>query len=199
MKKAILLCLLITFSLTDIYAQKSDYNWYFGTVAGITFNTKDGHPVSLTDGNMSSGYQSSTFSDYDGNLLFYSNGVLILNKNHNVMENGTGLNFKLDAARNLIIIPKPGHADIFYIFSYYTFLMDNDKNTQKGLIYSVVDMSKNLGFGSVVQKNITLYGLPLNSNIVVDFEAIRHKNKKDIWLLQAMLALIPNLSSFLTS
>ena len=45
-----LLFLVFLLTLCDTYSQKYFNNWYFGTYAGITFNTKDGEPVVLNDG-----------------------------------------------------------------------------------------------------------------------------------------------------
>ena len=63
-------------------------NWYFGAYAGLTFNTNP--PTALTNGSLLSEEGCATMSDAQGNLLFYTDGQTVYNKNHLAMPNGTG-------------------------------------------------------------------------------------------------------------
>ena len=62
------------------FSQGEFNNWYFGNKAGITFNS--GLPVVLTDGQMLVKRASVCVSDSLGNLLFYSDGDQVWNRNH---------------------------------------------------------------------------------------------------------------------
>ena len=95
-------------------AQKQANNWYFGDKAGITFN--QGDPVALTDSEMWSLEGCSTISDRDGNLMFYSNGMEVWDRTHNVMPNGSGLLGDISTTQSGIIVPYPGKEDLFYMF-----------------------------------------------------------------------------------
>ena len=55
-------------------------NWYFGSNAGITFNS--GSPVALTNGVLITVEGVATISDNSGNLLFYTDGLTVYNRLH---------------------------------------------------------------------------------------------------------------------
>ena len=73
----------------QLFSQKEANNWYFGQKAGITFNS--GAPVALTNGQLQTLEGCSSISDASGNLLFYTDGIKVWNRNHVVMTNGTNL------------------------------------------------------------------------------------------------------------
>ncbi len=71
-----------------LFAQKEANIWYFGRNAGIDFNTTP--PTALTDGEINTLEGCTTFSDKNGNLLFYvgapnstSNLLTVWDKTHN--------------------------------------------------------------------------------------------------------------------
>ena len=61
------------------FAQKEAAIWYFGEYAGLDFNS--GSPVALTNGQLSTDEGCTTISDKNGNLLFYTDGKVVYNKN----------------------------------------------------------------------------------------------------------------------
>lgn len=77
------------FQVSNAYYPKQGNIWYFGDYAGIDFNGST--PVALTNSALFTYDCASAISDPAGNLLFYSNGVTVWNKTHQVMNNGTGL------------------------------------------------------------------------------------------------------------
>jgi hypothetical protein len=74
-----------------INAQGEANIWYFGNFLGLDFNS--GAAVPLNDGqiNNTPAEGVATISDANGNLLFYTDGVKVWNRLHQVMPNGTGL------------------------------------------------------------------------------------------------------------
>lgn len=128
-------------------------NWYFGNGAGITFNN-DGSVDTVTDGQLDTFEGCATISDSFGGLLFYTDGIVVYNQDHAVMENGNGLFGDPSSTQSALIVPKPGNPDVFYIFTVDTSVAQNDPD--RGLNYSTVDISLNDGKGSVIQKNIPL-------------------------------------------
>src|SRR3970040_2481571 len=90
---------------TPSFAQKEAAIWYFGNYAGLDFNS--GNPVALTNGKLVTKEGCTTISDKDGNLLFYTDGSLVYNKNHQVMPNGYGLQGHNSSTQSAIIVPKP--------------------------------------------------------------------------------------------
>ena len=70
----------VFFSTFCVYAQNEGNIWYFGTNAGLDFNS--GSPVMLSDGMLDTFEGCATISDNNGDLLFYTDGMLVYNKNH---------------------------------------------------------------------------------------------------------------------
>ncbi|WP_452226016.1 T9SS type B sorting domain-containing protein [Lacinutrix cladophorae] len=150
--KKILYLLFLTFAIS--YSQDQASNWYFGDNAGIQFNTTTGTVISITDGQLRTDEGCTSISDQDGNLLFYTDGITVFDKAHNVMPNGNSLKGNPSSTQSAIIIPKPEDEDIYYIFTVDT---EYQGSIDEGFHYSEVDMSLNAGFGSVTAtKNIQL-------------------------------------------
>ena len=100
---------------TILYAQKESANWYFGELAGLSFNTNN--PVPLLNGKLITSEGCATISDPNGNLLFYTDGVTIWDRRHEVMLNGQGLLGHSSSTESALIIPKPGSKSRFYVFT----------------------------------------------------------------------------------
>ncbi|SHG44878.1 T9SS type B sorting domain-containing protein [Winogradskyella jejuensis] len=149
--KKILFLIAFTIVSVSISAQNEASNWYFGDNAGISFNP-DGSITPVT-GQLSTDEGCTSISDGSGNLLFYTDGILVYDRNGDLMLNGTGLHGSPSSTQSAIIIPKPLDNDIYYIFTVDTNSFDN---TDLGFKYSEVDMTRNGGLGEVTQKNITL-------------------------------------------
>lgn len=128
-----LLFLLLIIGYQSGFGQKEGNIWYFGLNAGLDFNS--GVLVALTDSQMSTEEGCASISDCDGLLLFYTDGITVWNKNHQVMGNGTDLNGNISTAQGATIIQKPGSSTIFYIFT-----IDAELGS-KGFCYSEVDVS----------------------------------------------------------
>ncbi|MBT8307612.1 MAG: T9SS type B sorting domain-containing protein [Maribacter sp.] len=154
MKKKI--TLLLAFSIIFpvlIFGQGETSNWYFGNNAGIRFNN-NGTVTALDDGRLNTFEGCTTISDAFGDLLFYTEGIVVYDRNHNVMQNGTGLYGDPSSTQSAIIVPKPLDPDIFYIFTVDTTISPDDPDF--GLNYSVVDITMNNGYGAITLKNINL-------------------------------------------
>lgn len=61
-------------------------------------------------------YGAITMADKKGNLLFYTDGIQIWNKNHEIMKNGTGIKANIN---NLVIVPLPNGYQYRIIHSSY--------------------------------------------------------------------------------
>ncbi|MDR2915623.1 MAG: FG-GAP-like repeat-containing protein [Tannerella sp.] len=180
--KAGIALLFLLFSI-HIYSQyKEGYNWYFGAYVGMTWNTTQtvgglsGLPTPLPPSAMTN-QQEGVFgmSDSDGNLLFYSDGMTIWNKNHTVMTNGSGLTGNNSSAQSGIVIPYPGQSQKYIALTIGV-------NSSGNLAYSVIDMSANGGLGEVTsEKNVQLTGAMgvLGESVA----AVRHSNSLDYWVI----------------
>lgn len=154
-------------------AQKEANIWYFGENAGLDFN--NGSPVVLLDGALFTNEGCATISDPDGNLLYYTDGVTVYNRNHNIMLNGTGLAGSFTSTHSAIIVPKPGFANMYYIFTVDS--PWNNDNTN-GLQYSEVDMTLDNGLGGVTVKN-ELLETPVNEKVI----AILNASEDGYWVV----------------
>jgi gliding motility-associated-like protein len=169
MKSNILSILLFFFPLLCL-SQKQANNWFFGINAGISFAT--GSPVALTGSAMNQNEGAAVISDENGNLLFYTDGTTVWNRQHAIMENGTGLNGHATSTQSAIIVPQPGSDSIYFVFTC------DWQGRPRGVCYSIVNISNNNGLGRVTSKNISLL-TPATEKLT----AVMHCNNRDIWVL----------------
>jgi gliding motility-associated-like protein len=111
-----------------------------------------GSPVALTNGQLYNYEGCASISDNSGNLLFYTNGIQIWDRNHVVMPNGSGLMGHNSSSQSAIIVPDPGNTTKYYVFTLAELAGPN------GMRYSIVDMTLNSGNGDVTAvKNVPLH------------------------------------------
>jgi hypothetical protein len=155
---------------------KEYYNWHFGYSAAVSFNTSNLEPVSYVS-SMATLEGSASISDKDANLLFYTNGEDVWNRQNSVMPNGTNLKGHQSSTQSAIIIKKPGSDNLYYIFTVgkgpYT------PTSPQDFCYSVVDMNLNNGAGDVFIKNVKIH----NVDVVEKLTAVLHSNGKDYWII----------------
>ncbi|MFN8287721.1 MAG: gliding motility-associated C-terminal domain-containing protein [Chitinophagales bacterium] len=171
MKKFYLLCGLLAI-LHFAFGQGEANIWYFGSQAGVDFNS--GSPVALTNGALSTAEGCASISDKSGSLLFYTDGIMVWNRNHVQMPNGFGMLGDPSSAQSAIIVPKPGNANWYYIFTVAA------SGNPGGFCYSEVDMTLNGGLGDVVAatKNTQLF-----TPSVEKCTAVKHANGLFVWVL----------------
>ena len=200
MKQKVLLLFSSILLSCGLHAQGEANNWFFGLKAGLTWNTTEtktltgilgtpnaslsGLPTNISSPNMDSYEGCFSVSDTNGQLLFYSDGIRIWDKNHVVMPNATNLTGDWSSAQSGIIIPHPGTSNQNKYIAV-TLGAHNANN----LSYSIVDMNlKGNGtnanpLGDVVnnKKNI-LFG---NAKGITgeSVTAVQHANKKHFWII----------------
>ena len=154
---------------TQSHAQREAANWYFGDRAGLSFNS--GLPVALQNGNLQTSEGSATISDRNGNLLFYTDGITIYTRDHSSMPNGSGLKGNVSTTQSAIIIPKPAHPGIYYVFTVdkpdYALYKDEPI---EGVHFSEIDMSLNGGLGDVIPNRKNIHLLTYNPNNAIENE-----------------------------
>jgi len=139
-----------------IFAQGEANNWFFGQNTGINFNGGTASPIT---GNLNTNEGCASFSDKNGNLLFYTDGITVWDKNNNIMPNGKNLLGDPSSTQSAIIVPHPGNSDLFYIFTVGANDYDRDGiliKATEGLHYYSVDMSLNGGLGNITGPAIDL-------------------------------------------
>jgi hypothetical protein len=173
--KVRILLLLFLLSATQFYGQsRRAIHWYFGWQAGINFNA--GIPQTDTTSKLISIEGSASISDTTGNLLFYSNGEVVWNKNNLVMPNGNGLIGDQSSVQSALIVPLPGNNSTYYLFT------SAGNSPQSGLRYNIIDMNLNGGLGDLISKNQLLF-----SGGTEELAGTIHCNTKDYWIIARKL------------
>ena len=173
MLKTLICFLSFLFSFSLLGQEFTSYNWFFGENAGVDFNY--GVPTVVSGGQTQNWEGVATIGDNEGNLVFYTNGMSVWNKQHQVMLNGTGLMGHTSATQSSIIVPCPASTHLFYIFT--TDAIEN--SLANGLRYSVVDITLDNGLGGITSvKNVLL-----EPSVCEKIVAIEHENSQDIWVV----------------
>lgn len=176
-----ILCIICGFLPTLSFAQGENNNWHFGFGMGINFNVL---PLAVQQSQINVIESSAAVSDAQGQLLFYTMGCKIWDRNGVEMPNATGLlgNGPLyngaprgSGFRSTQIIKHPGNPNQYYVISGDAY----EDQTYKAY-YSLVDMSLNNGLGDVVpgQKNIQFM-----TNASEYLSVFRGNDCKSYWLI----------------
>ncbi|MFN0035077.1 MAG: T9SS type A sorting domain-containing protein [Saprospiraceae bacterium] len=131
----------------------------------------------------------ATICDKSGQLIAYTDGCRILNRNHQVMLRGDTLNpgniFNIFCKvtdyplwQPTLFLPKPGSDSLYYLFHLRN---DDWAWSPMNLMYSVVDASGDEGNGEVVSKNNSVLSDSLYLGEYVT--ATRHANGRDWWVV----------------
>ena len=166
------LCLFLFILVSmSCFSQGEANIWYFGNNAGLDFNS--GAPVVLHDGELVTDEGCAVISTAFGELLFYTDGITVYNKNHQIMANGTGLAGNPSSTQSALILPMPGSSTIYYVFTVTAF------GGGGGMKYSIVDMDLNGGLGDVTDmKNVSI-----QSPVCEKLTAVRKKNEAGFWII----------------
>jgi hypothetical protein len=197
MKKIYIWLILSSFS-TMASAQKHDAYWLFGyewngsksTI--FNFNVSPMQKDSILR-NMGMNRNCVSMSDSMGNLLFYTNSIVIHNNQHLQIENGDSLNpgpiadlfkpYGYPMTGGSIAIPHPNQANKYYLFHQSTINSSASLNFAEHLYYTLIDMNANGGLGRVILKNQILASDSLGGG---QLQAVKHGNNRDWWLVQTM-------------
>lgn len=154
-------------------AQAQHHFWPFGFNAGLDFSS--GTPVAITTP-MSTDEGCTSICDATGQLLFYSNGETVWDRNNNAMPNGTGLFGHFSTSQSALIVPVPDDPQRYYLFTAPA--QGGEWTGQPNAAYSIVDMVANGGNGDVVTANVLLDG-PVTERLTATY----HANGRDVWVL----------------
>jgi gliding motility-associated-like protein len=127
--------------------------WYFGDNAGIDFNplfdTPPGAAEAISNGVMTAPEGTSTMSDRNGQMLFFTDGVTVWDRTFTPI--GTNIGGDLSATQSALIIPVAGNETLYYIFTTQQIY-----GGQYRLSYSLFDLTKGTN-GALVKQNVTLF------------------------------------------
>ena len=162
----------------EVSAHEAD-RWYFGQNAGLDFRSQD--PVAdLTNWTLNVPTSPAIISDSLGNVLFFTDGIRVWSKNHQQMPHGDSLHGFVGYTMPVIIVPKPGSDNIYYIFTTHRPKQNaNDPKQIFGLEYNEVDLNANGNLGDVTKKNKQLLSPEVSSKLT----AIKNSNGVDYWVV----------------
>ncbi|HEV7646014.1 MAG TPA: hypothetical protein VGO50_18910 [Pyrinomonadaceae bacterium] len=157
----LLFCLsIILWTVCSAGAQNAAKNWLFGNNARIDFNSGSPLASAMNPPTINALEGSASISDSNGNLLFYTDGRQVWDRNNNVMPNGTGLAGHDSSTQSALIVPCDCNR-------YFIFTTDAQQHGySNGLQYSLVDMSVNGG-------TVTLRNQPLLAPAAEKIAAVR--------------------------
>lgn len=150
--------------------------WCFGSSAGLDFNS--GNPVAINT-SIRALEGSASVCDKNGQLLFYTEGAKVWDRNHNVMPNGSSLMSlsTQSTTQAAVIVPMPDDSEKYYLFSL------SDYNTRPlggpALFYSIIDMKLNGGLGDVVAAS---KGIFVDSGLTEKLTAVAGKGQS-VWVM----------------
>ncbi len=147
MKKGIFIFFLLCYNIC--FAQNEYIHW---VQQGYTIDFCDS--FSWVNNNVNVGTMNgcaTICNKSTGQILFFTNGIEVLNTNLQRMPNGNNLAGDQESTQTALIVPQPGSDSIYYIFT-----TDRLGDPPGALEYSIVDMSKDSNLGDVTVKNIFL-------------------------------------------
>ncbi len=150
--------------------RKRTFNWLFGDSIWLDYRTNP--PIQKNGSHLKALESSTVLSDTGGNLLLYSDGVTVWNKNHKIIKNGTGLNGNESSSQGSLFIPQPNNDSIVYLFT------TDWQGKSKGFCYNKIILNKNGDSSTVVEKNIKL--LP---SVFESISATKHANGIWTWVV----------------
>lgn len=188
--KRCLIIFLLTLPFCAV-AQNQNSVWCFGDSAGIDFSNIN-NPVpyfSAMDGRGS----CVSIADNSGNLRLYAATFLslasdwstrIFNSSNQIIPGCDSITGRA-WYNEVITIPKPLSDSLYYVFS-----VGLDDPYNKGIYYTLVDLSANGGSGLVLEQNIQI-----DSSLQGDcLNAVKHGNGRDWWIISKLSG--PPLTSY---
>lgn len=149
MVKNLLYYLLLLTGTFCSYGQKENNIFFFGNGLGMDFS--NGTPQ-IIQGSLRSLEGAASICDDNGNLLFYTDGNTVYDRNHNIMSNGTGIlgggayiatQVTNSSTQGAVIVKSVSDKNQYYLFTNVS--MERRFIDRGQLRYSVVDMSMNNG------------------------------------------------------
>lgn len=176
---------------------KRDNQLLFGERRAVVMDFSTGDPIlNRYDTDLRLSGANASICDKEGNLLLYTNGCKIFNKDFQTMANGDSIshhylrdgycdgNGVSPLQQGALILPMPSSDSLYMVL--YNDLEDLFFNTSyfrltTGAIYSsIIDMSLDGGNGEVIEKNTVVLKDSLARN---GLQAYQHTNNIDWWII----------------
>jgi hypothetical protein len=164
---------LISILITNLlFSQPNEYSTQ---LIGVNAYIKFPAGISLPGAQIFTSEGCASICDAAGNLLFYSDGIKVWNRNHIQMPNGFGLAGDVSSSQSCIIVKLPNSSNIYYLFT-----APETSSSFTQVTYNIIDMNANGGFGDVTSKN---QNLPITYQSAEKLTFTYHCNRRDIWIV----------------
>lgn len=168
------------FNYLTTLCQKETNNWLISDSSWINFNIS--HPIVKNNYKCTVFEACASISDINGNLLFYTNGKNVFDKNGQYMPNTSLFDntFTDESTQGALIVPKRDSNTQYYLFLNFF------RGSFKSLFYTIIDMSLNGGKGDVMFTPKLMYdnGYTFSSE---KFTIVKHCNNLDYWVISTEL------------
>jgi hypothetical protein len=142
-------------------------NWHLGAHTSLKFSESG---VLMDTSAIDSDENNSTISDTAGNLLLYTDGETVWNKDHKPISNGTGLKGSYTSSRGAVFLPFKNDSLIFLFTT-------GDRGNSNGLNLHKIERLKNDSF-VITKKNQFVV-----NQVAEPIGAINHQNGRDVWVI----------------
>ncbi|MCI2227885.1 T9SS type B sorting domain-containing protein [Polaribacter sp. MSW13] len=183
MKK--LLPFILLFFALNTFSQKEANFWYFGNKAALDFNS--GTPVPVAGSELNTTEGCSSFSNANGELLFYigaptpsTSNLTVWNKNNSPMPNGVGIKGDASSSQSALTVPAPGRPDIYYLFT-----VGAQSSGNAGFFYYTIDMTANGGLGDIVAGPVILGNAADHPTWTEKVTAVRADACNTFWVISS--------------
>ena len=169
-----LIYFIILSSTITLHSQNYRSNWVFGDGAWINFKDNSSDPLFVERAAINQYEGCTSFSDKNGVLLFYSDGVSVWNRFHQTITNGTDLKGSWTSSQSAHIVPFPSDKNKFYIITPGATEKKNET-----IYYSIIDTSGGYSNSKVTDKNIELYSNYDGERVAI----VKQPNNSKYWLI----------------
>lgn len=204
MKKRCTIIVYILLCFLSCFAQRIDNYWLFGYdyncqgcpnygAAYIEFDTTGIINIDTSNREMDFSCPTSvSISNKQGEILFYSNGYAIMDRNNDTLIHGDSLyhtplalaaiNDGMQVMQSMIILPSVIDTSIYYFLHSTVLEISDPIYTARGLnLYiSTINKQLNNGLGDVTTKNEILISDTLSLG---GLTAVKHANGRDWWIV----------------
>ncbi len=140
--------LLFAFCSRLVDAQQN--KWFFSHDLQVEFNGSFPPDVSSVVHHIENFTEwSAVVCDDDGELLFYTDGYSLWNRNHILMPNGVDLGGNKSSSQGVLIIQSERSSDIYHAITIDAFGDVNSNITNGNFYHSIIDMGLEGGSGNV--------------------------------------------------
>ncbi len=188
--KALFGILVIASVSFEASGQKEFNNWFFGNGAALNFNSTC---QSISGSDLYTDEGCASISDQNGQLLFYTNGVYIWDKDHKKINKNNPLFGHKSATQSALITSNPANSDEYFVFTI------DEKAGEKGLCYSLISIGgiQNIKeeklennalrtpdlFSGKYDPTILKQNIALSKSVTEKLIAVPHADQKSIWIL----------------